>query len=50
MSTEDLANWQSVSIHAPVKDATTSINQLRSWIKVSIHAPVKDATSEVREH
>ena len=36
----------SVSIHAPVKDATLFLaRDVAEWI-VSIHAPVKDATDE----
>ena len=33
-----------VSIHAPVKSATSNIELLGSGKKVSIHAPVKSAT------
>ena len=35
---------RSVSIHAPVKGATTEANFDRGTVSVSIHAPVKGAT------
>ena len=36
--------WLSVSIHAPVKDATDFYFPEFAHLSVSIHAPVKDAT------
>ncbi len=35
-----------VSIHAPVKGATPSLETVHDGALVSIHAPVKGATSE----
>ena len=36
------ATW--ISIHAPVKGATTPCGTVRSQPRISIHAPVKGAT------
>ena len=36
--------WQTISIHAPVKGATLHGSQLRHGHDISIHAPVKGAT------
>ena len=37
-----------VSIHAPVKGATTRLNDDSNRVDVSIHAPVKGATPSMR--
>ena len=39
--------WLSVSIHAPVKDATDFYFPEFAHLSVSIHAPVKDATLDI---
>ena len=37
--------YSKVSIHAPVKEATSRMNQWFLYHGVSIHAPVKEATT-----
>ncbi|MDD3622348.1 MAG: hypothetical protein PHQ81_08070, partial [Methanofollis sp.] len=44
-----LANWLSsldISIHAPVKGATTMEGGVGGSLRISIHAPVKGATAD----
>ena len=38
-----------ISIHAPVKGATLSVQQVRTALGISIHAPVKGATLFLRQ-
>ncbi len=47
MTREKMAEVVSVSIRAPVKDATTHLYGIWTAKSVSIRAPVKDATAEV---